>query len=434
MAEPIRREAEADEGARAAIEAVFRANHGQILGVLTRDLRDLDLAEEGLQEAFAEALRTWPSRGRPGNPAGWIVTTARNRAIDRLRRAATGRDKLERHAAGEARPDQIADPVLERLLEDEEIPDERLRLIFTCCHPALTGRDAVALTLRTVAGLSSGEIAAAFLVKETTLQARITRAKAKIRQAGLPFRVPEHHELPERLPPVLDVITLVYNEGYTPRADSPVRDRLRREAIGLAAMVSEHLPDEPEALGCQALLLFHETRAPARVGADGELVALEDQDRTLWDHDQARRADELLRRALRLGRPGPLQLQAAISGIHSTSPSATATDWREVALLYDHLLALTPSPTVEVGRAVAVGMADGPEAGLAALPAPDPPLDTFHRWHAARGDLLHRAGRTEEAARALTRAAALATNPAERRWLERRARDGGAGHGDGSRP
>ncbi len=420
----MRREAEQGRSARAIVEAAFARDRGRIVAVLNRDLRDLDLAEDGLQDAFAEALRTWPQRGTPRNPTAWIITTARNRAIDRLRRRARHDELIQHQPASEPG----FDTVFEQVLEDADIPDERVRLIFTCCHPALARKDAVALTLRTVTGLTTPEIAAAFLVKENTMQARITRAKAKIRDAAIPYRVPDHHELPDRLAAVLDVISLIYNEGYTPAAEHPVRDALRHEAIELAAVVSRHLPDEPEALGCHALLLFHETRAPARLDRDGELVTLEHQDRTLWNHQLADQADDLLRQALRRRRPGPFQINAAISGLHATSPTSQDTDWEEIALLYDHLIAIADTPTNAIGRAVAIGMARGPEHGLAALPEPLPPLDTFHRWHAAHGDLLRRSGQLDAAADSFARAEALATNQAERRWLrsERRQLRAGA--------
>ncbi|QUR68928.1 RNA polymerase sigma factor [Mycobacterium spongiae] len=409
----MNRDAEPEQGTRALVEAAFAADRGKILAILTGDLRDLDLAEDCVQDAFAEALRTWPTRGAPTNPTAWIITTARNRAIDRLRRHARHDHIVAQHW----RPDALGDVVLDEVLADEEIPDERLRLIFTCCHPALDRKDAVALTLRTVAGLTSREIAAAFLVRETAMQARITRAKAKIRDAAISYRVPDHHELPDRLAAVLDVITLVYNEGYTPHTQDPVRDSLRHQAIGLAAVVSDHLPDEPEALGCHALLLFHETRAPARVDAQGDLVTLEQQDRTLWSRALTDRGDQLLHRALRQHRPGPFQIQAAISALHSISPTPADTDWDQIVVLYDQLLAIANTPTNAIGRAIAIGMAYGPAQGLAALPPPDPPLDTFHRWHAAHADLLRRNHQPELAAKAFDRAAALATNQAEQRWL-----------------
>jgi RNA polymerase sigma-70 factor (ECF subfamily) len=400
---------EADVGARRATEAVFVADHARILAILIRYLGDYDLAEDGLQEAFAEALRSWPSRGIPESPSAWIVTTARNRAIDRLRRAAVGDAKLR----------TLAEPAdrFENLLDDADIPDERLRLIFTGCHPAVARSDAVALTLRTVCGLSTPAVASAFLVKESTMQARITRAKAKIKAAKIPFRVPEHHELPDRLPAVLDVIALIYNQGYTPHDDHPLIDEIRNRAITLAEMLVEHLPDEPEALGCLALLLFHETRQPARLDSDGNLVALERQNRRLWNHHLAARAQPLLDRALRQGQPGPYQLQAAISALHSTAPTSTDTDWPQIEILYRHLLGAAPSPTTQIGQAVAVGMAYGPAAGLDALPEPDPQMSGFHRWHAARADLLARMGDRAGAADSFEQAAALASNPAERRWL-----------------
>ena len=403
---------EPDVGTRRATEAVFAADHAKILAILIRDLGDYDLAEEGLQDAFAEALRSWPSRGIPAAPSAWIVTTARNRAIDRLRRAAVGETKLRTLAM----PPGVSD-VFDTLVDDADIPDERLRLIFTGCHPAIARSDAVALTLRTVGGLATPAIAAAFLVKETTMQARITRAKAKIRAARIPFRVPEHHELPDRLPIVLDVLALIYNQGYTPHDDHPLVDELRHRAIGLARILVEHLPDEPEAAGCLALLLFHESRQPARIDGRGELVSLERQDRARWNRELAARAQPLLDQALRRGRPGPYQLQAAISALHTSAATAADTDWPQIELLYRHLLELSPSPTIQIGHAIAIGMAHGPEAGLEALPEPHPQLDGFHRWHAARADLLRRQGDQAGAASAFERAATLAPNPAERRWL-----------------
>lgn len=407
---------EAELGPRRAVEAVFADDHARIMAILVRDLGDYDLAEDGLQEAFGEALRTWPSRGVPSAPAAWIVTTARNRAIDRLRRAATGDAKYRLVAS--ATP---AATSFEALVEDDDLPDERLRLVFTGCHPAIARSDSVALVLRTVCGLTTRELASVFVVKETTMQARITRAKAKIRNAGIPYRVPEHHELPERLPAVLDVVSLIYNQGYTPHGDQPLIGDVRRRAIELAEVLAAHLPDEPEALGLLALLLFHETRQAGRLDDHGDLVALDDQDRSRWDRALARRADPILQRALRLGQPGPYQLQAAISALHSTAARAEDTDWDQIVVLYDHLLAIAPSPITAIGRSVAVGMARGPEAGLEALPAADPQLVRFHRWHAARADLLARAGRADDAIEAFRAAAALAPNPAERRWLERRA-------------
>lgn len=404
---------EGETGAREAIETVFRADHGRILAVLVRDLGDVDLAEEGLQDAFVEAMRSWPVRGHPDEPAAWIRATARNRAIDRLRRAARGKDK-QREATDDVRLE------LAELLDDEDLPDERLRLIFTCCHPYLEKRDSVALTLRTVAGLTSAEIARTFLIKTSTLQARLTRAKAKIRAANIPYRVPEHHELPARLSRVLDVILLIYNEGYTPATADPVRDELRTEAIRLAAVVAEQMPDHAEALALHALLLFHEVRAPARI-ENGDLVDLDHQNRTLWNREHNDTATGLLGKALRLDQPGPYQLHAAISGLHSTAPTAEQTDWAEIVRLHDELDDRWGSEPTRIARALAIGRLHGPTAGLAAMPPRSSTMDAFHRWHAAAGDLHARLGDHPAAAGAFSRAAELARNPAERRWLLARA-------------
>ena len=408
---------ENDRGARHAIEAVFRADHGRILAVLVRDLGDLDLAEEGIQDAFAEALRTWPSRGQPDDPAAWIRATARNRAIDRLRRAAMGEVKQR-----EAKSDDelLAANVA---LDSEDLPDERLRLIFTCCHPYLERHDSVALTLRTVAGLSSAEIARAFLLKTSTLQARLTRAKTKIKTANIPYRVPEHHELPDRLTRVLDVLSLIYNEGYTPATADPVRNELRGEAIRLVGVVTDQMPDHAEAHALHAMLLFHEVRAPARVDSRGELVALDRQDRGLWRREFNAPATRILGRALRLNQPGPFQLQAAISGLHSTAPSYGQTDWSEVVQLHEKLDERWGTGPTRIARALAIGQLRGPEAGLDALPAPDPPLDSFHRWHAAFAELSAQRRDDRAAAESFARAAELAANPAEQRWLRERERE-----------
>lgn len=406
---------EREVGVRSAIEAAFRDEHGKILSVLARDLGDIDLAEEALQDALAEALRIWPSQGSPDRVGAWILTIARSRAVDRLRRRARGHDK-ERAAGATSLPE---DPVWTALLEDDDVPDERLRLMFTCCHPAIARRDAVALTLRVVAGLRTPEIAAAFLVKNATMQARITRAKARIREAGIRYRVPEHHELPDRLPPVIDVVTLIYNQGYTPVGDAAARASVRAEALRLADVLASHLPDEPEALATRALLLLHEARSTTRVDADGMLLTLPEMDRTKWRKDLADEGEQLLEEALRRGQPGPVQLQAAISALHTHAPSYETTDWQQIVVLYDELLSLAPSPTTAVARALAVGCAEGPEAGLAAMPDAAPPMDSFHRWHAVRADLLRRRGDAAGAAASFDRAAHLATNSAERRWLER---------------
>ncbi len=413
---------EPERSARSVVEEAFRAEHGRIVALLTRDLGDLTLAEDALQDAFVEALRTWPERGTPSVPAAWIVTTARRRGIDRLRRASVGEAKVRQLPDGRPSSGSVDDPVFDEIVLDADIGDERLKLIFTCCHPALTRSDAVALTLRSVAGLTVSEIAAAFLVKESTMAARLTRAKAKITRARIPYRVPEHHELPDRLDTVIDVVTLIYNQGYTPAADVAVIATTRSEALKLAAVLAAHLPDEPEALALQALLLFHEVRQPARVDEHGDLVRLEEQDRSRWNTELIDPAVSLLARATRHGVDGRCRLQALISAAHSTSPAADQTDWPHIVDCYDRLIELDPSPTTHIARAVAVGMAHGPAAGLAALPPPDSPVDRFHRWHAARADLLARLGENDDAARAYRRAAELASNPAERRWLERAAR------------
>ena len=413
---------EPERSVRSTVEAAFRADHGRIMAVLIRDLGDLALAEDALQDAFVEALRSWPSRGVPSAPSAWIITTARNRAIDRLRRATLHQSKLQILPA--TRPDSGAggDPVFDELMEDADIPDERLKLMFTCCHPALARSDAVALTLRSIVGFTVEEIAAVFVVKESTMAARLTRAKTKVAKAGVPYRVPEHHELPDRLGTVTDVVTLMYNQGYTPAADEALIHTLRAEAINLAAVVSAHLPDEAEALALHALLLFHEIRQPGRLDEAGELVRLTEQDRSQWNTALLEEAVSLLTAASRLGPMGRCQLQALISAAHSTASTAEETDWAHIVECYDHLMELDPSPTTAVARAVAIGMASGPEAGLSALPAPEPPIDSFHRWHAARADLLSRRGDSSAAAAAYARAATLARNPAERRWLERAAR------------
>lgn len=339
--------------------------------------------------------------------------------MDRQRRSSRARARERASGAVGARP---ADPVLAEMLATQEVPDERLRLVFACCHPAVARADAVALTLRTVAGLRTEELAACFVVSVPTMQARITRAKARIRDAGVPFRVPEDHELPDRLPPVLDVVALVHARGYTPVGDVATVPTLRREALRLATVLADHFPDEPEVTGLRALLLLHEARSATRVAPDGSLRTLEEMDRGRWDRDMIDEGERLLERSLRRGRPGPYQLQAAISAVHSLAPSHDATDWRQIVALYDQLLAMAPSPTTAVARAIAVGMASGPAAGLDALPPAAPPMTGFHRWHAARGDLLHRAGRPDEAAASFEHASVLARNAAERRWLEERAR------------
>jgi len=377
-------------------------------------LRDFDLAEEAVQEAFAEALRTWPSRGVPENPGAWITTTARNRAIDRLRREARLRDRVE--TLGRLQE-------LESLGGDETdvsgIPDDRLRLIFTCCHPALDLEARVALTLRTLGGLSTAEIARAFLVAEPTMGKRLVRAKAKIRDAGIPYRVPPPSLLPERLPGVLAVLYLVFNEGYAASSGPAlVRDDLCAEAIRLARILAGLMPDEPEVLGLLALLLLAESRRPARVGRNGELVLLPDQDRSRWDRSLIAEGQTLVRACLRRNRPGPYQIQAAINAVHADAGTAAETDWPQIVALYDQLLAVAPTPVVALNRAVAVAEIEGPAVALSLVEGLK--LPGYHLFHSTRADLLRRLGRTAEAAQAYDAALALTENAAERAFLEQR--------------
>jgi RNA polymerase sigma-70 factor, ECF subfamily len=406
----------------AAVADAFHAEWGRVVATLVRLTGDWDLAEECAQDAFATALERWPGDGIPRRPGAWLTTVARNRAVDRARRAKLGASKEREIAAVE--PDEggeLGGP--DR--RDDDVPDDRLRLMFTCCHPALSFEAQVALTLRTLAGMTTAEIARAFLVPETTMAQRLVRAKRKIRHAGIPFAVPPAHQLVERTAAVLAVLYLLFNEGYSASTGADlVRRGLTTEAIRLGRILCTLMPDEPEALGLLALMLFHDARSAARVDGAGDLVVLAEQDRSLFDAAAIAEGHERLDAALRLGRPGPFQVQAAIAACHVGDDE---TDWSEIAALYDRLFAMSPSAVIALNRAVAVSMSEGPEAGLAMIEriAPDG-LPEYHLLPAARGDMLRRLGRRTEAAEAYRAAHELAGTDAERRYLERRRREASA--------
>ncbi|WP_442544199.1 RNA polymerase sigma factor [Arthrobacter sp. KN11-1C] len=397
------------------IGQIFREEYGRSVAVLVRVLGSIDAAEDAVQDAFTEAVARWPDAGLPPSPAGWIITTARNRAIDRLRREASGREKLAQAALlhGDERGDEPE--------EVDTVEDDQLRLIFTCCHPALSRAAQVALTLKLLGGLGTAEIAHAFLVPEPTMAQRIVRAKGKIRDAHIPYRVPSGAELPERLKSVLAVVYLVFNEGYAASSGTGlVREDLCREALRLGRLIVDLMPDEPEAKGLLALMLLLDARRAARTASDGGMVLLADQDRSLWDTDQTAEGQLLVRQCLKRNQPGPYQLQAAINAVHSDAAQPTDTDWRQILALYGQLLAMEPTPVVALNRAVALAEVEGPAEGLAAVDVLE--LGNYYLFHAVRADLLRRLGRDDDAVAAYRAAQERTDNDAERDFLEGRVR------------
>jgi RNA polymerase sigma-70 factor (ECF subfamily) len=392
------------------VERVFREEHGRAVASLVRVFGDIDVAEDAVQEAFAAAVRRWPSSGLPPSPAGWIITTARNRAVDHLRREASRENRHAQAALLHARDEPP---------DEGPVQDDRLRLIFTCCHPALGTGARVALTLRLLGGLSTAEIARAFRVAEPTMAQRLVRAKGKIRDAGIPYRIPDEADLPARLGAVLAVVYLIFNEGYkSSGGERLVRDDLCAEATRLARLLAELMPDEPEVMGLLALILLVDARRAARTTPDGDLVLLADQDRSLWDRALIAEGQAIVRRCLVRNRPGPYQIQAAINAVHSDAPDAAATDWSQILRLYDLLMELAPSPIVALNRAIALAEVEGARAALTIVDGLD--LGDYYLFHAVRADLLRRLGRDGDAAAAYEAAIARAENATEREFLRRR--------------